>query len=79
MISINLVIIFFVLYTILLIESYQIISQPSYIKKSNVNSMTMKGKGNRVPIDQRGEFLKQQRMMEAKSKIEKEKPSGIYT
>jgi hypothetical protein len=33
----------------------------------------MKGKGNRVPIDQRGEFLKRQRMMEVQKEMYKTK------
>ena len=37
----------------------------------------MKGKGGKVPINQRGEFLKQQRMMESKNQMEKEKPDGV--
>jgi len=39
--------------------------------------MEMKGKGKRVPIDQRGEFLKQQRMMEARNQMEKDKVEGV--
>jgi hypothetical protein len=35
--------------------------------------LEMKGKGNRVPIDQRGEFLKRQRMMEVQKEMYKTK------
>eukprot|EP00600_Ochromonadales_sp_CCMP1393_P000792 CAMPEP_0174984526 /NCGR_PEP_ID=MMETSP0004_2-20121128/17775_1 /TAXON_ID=420556 /ORGANISM="Ochromonas sp., Strain CCMP1393" /LENGTH=180 /DNA_ID=CAMNT_0016236953 /DNA_START=144 /DNA_END=686 /DNA_ORIENTATION=- len=45
--------------------------------RSNVGSMQMKGKGRRVPIDQRGEYLKQQRMMDAKKQIDANKPEGV--
>jgi len=45
--------------------------------KSTVGSLEMKGKGKRVPIDQRGEFIKQQRMLEVKTQMEKEMPKGI--
>lgn len=34
-------------------------------------------KGRKVPIDQRGEYIKQQRILEQKSKMEKEKPQGV--
>jgi len=43
--------------------------------KSNVGAMLMKGR--KVPIDQRGEYMKQQRILEQKSKMEKEKPQGV--
>ena len=39
--------------------------------------LEMKGKGKRVPIDQRGEFIKRQRILEAQAKIEQSKPSGV--
>lgn len=39
--------------------------------------LEMKGKGKRVPIDQRGEFIKRQRILEAQAQIEKSKPSGV--
>ncbi|KAJ1432780.1 hypothetical protein B484DRAFT_447600 [Ochromonadaceae sp. CCMP2298] len=45
--------------------------------RSHVGAMTMKGKGSRVPIDQRGEYIKQQRMMEAKKQQEGTKPDGV--
>jgi hypothetical protein len=35
----------------------------------------MKGKGGKIPINQRGEYLKQQRMMESKNQMEQEKVS----
>ena len=56
-------------------ESYSLLT--SNVKRTTVHSLTMKGKGNRVPIDQRGEYMKQQRMMEVKAKMEKEKPTGV--
>jgi hypothetical protein len=45
--------------------------------KSTVGSLEMKGKGKRVPIDQRGEFIKQQRMLEVKTQMEKEMPAPL--
>ena len=45
--------------------------------RSNVGLLTMKGKGGKIPINQRGEYLKQQRMMESKNQMEKEKPDGV--
>ena len=43
--------------------------------KLNVGSMQMKGR--KVPIDQRGEFIKQQRILEQKRQLETEKPEGV--
>lgn len=43
----------------------------------SANSLVMKGKGGKIPINQRGEYLKQQRMMESKNQMEKEKPEGV--
>lgn len=40
---------------------------------NNRHFLEMKGKGNRVPIDQRGEFLKRQRMMEVQKEMYKTK------
>ena len=51
--------------------------QTSQRIRDNGNAITMKGKGGKVPINQRGEFLKQQRMMESKNQMEKEKPDGV--
>ena len=39
--------------------------------------LEMKGKGNRVPIDQRGEYMKQQRMLEMREKMQSTKASGV--
>ena len=39
--------------------------------------LEMKGKGKRVPIDQRGEFVKRQRILEAQAEIDKKKPTGV--
>lgn len=51
-------------------------SQKSALR-SNAFKITMKGKGGKIPINQRGEYLKQQRMMESKNQMEKEKPDGV--
>jgi hypothetical protein len=51
-------------------------SQKSALR-SNALKITMKGKGGKIPINQRGEYLKQQRMMESKNQMEKEKPDGV--
>lgn len=40
-------------------------------------SIEMKGKGGKVPIDQRGEFMKRKKIMDAKSQMEKNKPEGV--
>jgi len=40
-------------------------------------TLEMKGKGGRVPIDQRGEFIKQQRMMEMREKMQEQKKEGV--
>ena len=37
----------------------------------------MKGKGGRVPVNQRGEYLKQQRMMEARAQMTANKVEGV--
>ncbi len=37
----------------------------------------MKGKGGRVPVNQRGEYLKQQRMMEARAQMQANKVEGV--
>ena len=50
---------------------------PRYLQKSNVASLEMKGKGSKVPINQRGEYLKQQRMMELKKQMESTKDEGV--
>ena len=42
------------------------------------STLVMKqGKGGRVPIDQRGEFMKQQKMMELKKQMQGTKPSDV--
>jgi hypothetical protein len=38
-----------------------------------LGELVMKGKGGKIPINQRGEYLKQQRMMESKNQMEQEK------
>jgi hypothetical protein len=37
----------------------------------------MKGKGGRIPIDQRGEFMKRQKMMEARKMQEEKTAEGV--
>lgn len=37
----------------------------------------MSMKGRKVPIDQRGEYIKQQRMLEQKRQMEQERPKGV--
>jgi Family of unknown function (DUF6523) len=41
------------------------------------SSLEMKGKGSRVPINQRGEYMKQQKMMEMRKQLETSKPEGV--
>lgn len=43
--------------------------------KSNVGQLVMKGK--KIPIQYRGELMKQKRMMELKNQMEKDKPEGV--
>ena len=40
-------------------------------------SLVMKGKGGRVPVNQRGEYLKQQRMMQQRSQMNENKAEGV--
>lgn len=49
--------------------------QPQQPQRSRF--LEMKGKGNRVPIDQRGEFMKQQRMLEMREKMKATKSAGV--
>eukprot|EP01035_Chromulina_nebulosa_P018180 gene18180-23838_t len=37
----------------------------------------MKGKGGKIPIDQRGEFMKRQKIQEYREQVEKNKPTGV--
>jgi hypothetical protein len=39
--------------------------------RTNVASLVMKGKGSRIPINQRGEFMKRQKMLEQKENLDK--------
>jgi hypothetical protein len=41
------------------------------------STLEMKGKGGRVPIDQRGEFMKRQRMIAAKAQIDSQKRTDV--
>lgn len=41
------------------------------------SSIEMKGKGGKVPINQRGEFVKRQKMLDIQAKIESNKPKGV--
>jgi hypothetical protein len=40
--------------------------------RTNVGSLVMKGKGGRIPINQRGEFMKRQKMIEQKEAIDQQ-------
>jgi len=46
-------------------------------RQQSRRTLEMKGKGGRVPIDQRGEFIKQQRMMEMREKMQEQKKEGV--
>lgn len=50
---------------------------PSITFNCKGRTLEMKGKGKRVPINQRGEYLKQQRMLDLRQKMEKNKPEGV--
>lgn len=41
--------------------------------------LEMKGKGGKVPVNQRGEFLKQQRMLQQKAQMEEGAKEGVPT
>ena len=41
------------------------------------SDLTMKGKGGKVPVNQRGEYMKQQRMMDQKAQMEMGKKEGV--
>jgi len=49
----------------------------SRVSSQSRRTLEMKGKGGRVPIDQRGEFIKQQRMMEMREKMQEQKKEGV--
>jgi hypothetical protein len=44
---------------------------------SSRSELTMKGKGGKVPVNQRGEYMKQQRMMDQKAQMEMGKKEGV--
>ena len=55
-------------------------SAPRVIKSRSIGSrsdLTMKGKGGKVPVNQRGEYMKQQRMMDQKAQMEMGKKEGV--
>ncbi len=39
--------------------------------------ISMKGKGSKIPISQRGEYIKRQKILEAQQRIEASKPKGV--
>lgn len=57
------------------VTSLSVVTASRNAFKVNVGSMQMKGR--KVPIDQRGEFIKQQRILEQKRQLETEKPEGV--
>jgi len=52
-------------------------SRAGLLSRQTRSTLEMKGKGGRVPIDQRGEFIKQQRMMEVRQKMQASKADGV--
>jgi hypothetical protein len=56
------------------VQSFQPFSSIMTTKKLNLE---MKGKGKKIPIEQRGEYMKRQRIMEAQAEYEKNKPKGV--
>ena len=55
------------------LSAFELISRQTAIGRLN---LSMKGKGNRVPVNQRGEFMKQQRMMQQREQLENAKVEG---
>jgi hypothetical protein len=62
------------LVTVANVESFSI--QTVIKSREFSRNLEMKGKGSRVPIDQRGEYLKQQKMMEARKQMQ-ETPKDV--
>ena len=59
------------------VSSFSSMSSSRSIVTQTRLQLEMKGKGKRVPIDQRGEFVKRQRILEAQAEIDKKKPTGV--
>lgn len=74
--TMNLILLCFALLSIVeLITSFSLSSSKSIVQTRL--QLEMKGKGKRVPIDQRGEFVKRQRILEAQAEMDKRKPTGV--
>ena len=60
-----LVTLFLLAYTFMTMQAFQIMPQTACtLTRATRGTLEMKGKGKRVPIDQRGEFIKRQRMID---------------
>jgi hypothetical protein len=56
------------------IESFKLSSHKVTSNKLNIE---MKGKGKKIPLEQRGEYLKRQQMLEAQAEMERNRPKGV--
>lgn len=50
---------------------------PARIRTESLSRLNIEMKGRKVPIDQRGQYVKNQRMLEAQAEIDKNKPTGV--
>ena len=46
-------------------------------QRPNVRNLEMRKKGGKVPIDQRGDFIKRQKMMEGRDMMKKDLPTDV--
>ena len=63
-----LVTLFLLAYTFMTMQAFQIMPQTA-LTRATRGTLEMKGKGKRVPIDQRGEFIKRQRMIDQRESM----------
>lgn len=58
-------------------QAFNVVSVSSRSQPTARLQLEMKGKGKRIPIDQRGEYVKRQRMLEAQEELQKNRPKGV--
>ena len=76
--SMSLVLIMLLISTVTLSFNIYVHSIDRLANRSTIRSMSMKkGKGSKVPINQRGEYMKQQKMYDMQSQMQKNKPTGV--
>jgi len=65
-----LVTLFLLAYTFMTMQAFQIMPQTACtLTRATRGTLEMKGKGKRVPIDQRGEYIKRQRMIDQRESM----------